>query len=31
VGAKVLGVETKRCHIRIQSSRVIVIIPHCKL
>jgi hypothetical protein len=31
VGMKVLGVETKRCHIGIQSSGVIVIIPHSKL
>jgi hypothetical protein len=31
VGAAMLGVETKRCHIGIQSCRVIVIIPHSKL
>jgi hypothetical protein len=31
VGAKVLGVDTKWCHIGIQSSGVIVIIPHSKL
>jgi hypothetical protein len=31
VGAKVLRVETKRCHIGIQSSGVIMIIPHSKL
>jgi hypothetical protein len=31
VGAKVLGVEMKWCHIGIQSSGVIVIIPHSKL
>jgi hypothetical protein len=31
VGAKVHGVETNRCHIGIQSSGVIVIIPHSKL
>jgi hypothetical protein len=31
VGSKVLGVETKQCHIGIQSSGVIMIIPHSKL
>jgi hypothetical protein len=31
VGTKMLGVETKWCHKGVQSSRVIMIIPHSKL
>jgi hypothetical protein len=31
VGSKVLRVETKQCHIGIQSNGVIMFIPHSKL